>query len=274
MEVKILSCFHKKFKYPTNSIYFPIHVGKSNSNIDLEISGDDVGQNISDKNKNFCELTAVYWAWKNLSCDIVGLSHYRRYFDFRGKIYNLTNRNYCKQDLINEYLAYNDKLKIIQDLRQFDIILPKVRVLDKSIQDYYIKDHIKSDWYNMKSVIIQLYPEYKDTINKCFNSNKIYYYNMFIMNKQDFDLYCEWLFNILFELEKRINISEDKYQSRVFGFMSERLLNLYVMHNKFKIKEYPILYIDDEIESKSILLRWIKQSAMNLKNTFKFIASL
>ena len=80
---KILVVHHKKDKVYKDDIYTPIHAGKSLSNLELDMIGDDTGYNISEKNPYYCELTALYWAWKNLhDIDYLGLCHYRRYFDF------------------------------------------------------------------------------------------------------------------------------------------------------------------------------------------------
>ena len=86
MNVKILVCCHKKDVFATQYPYLPIQVGKAISNIDLGIRGDDTGDNISNKNASYCEMTGMYWAWKNLkNVDVIGLCHYRRYFDFHGQ---------------------------------------------------------------------------------------------------------------------------------------------------------------------------------------------
>ena len=80
-DTKILVCCHTNDIYKSDEQYFPIHVGKEISDKTIDIQGDNTGDNISDKNKSFCELTGMYWAWKNLkNVDYVGLCHYRRYF--------------------------------------------------------------------------------------------------------------------------------------------------------------------------------------------------
>ena len=86
-KLKIAVATHKKFQMPTQAGYFPLHVGKSRHTQKLsEYVGDDTGDNISDKNPFFCELTGLYWAWKNLDSDYLGLAHYRRYFTNTNKI--------------------------------------------------------------------------------------------------------------------------------------------------------------------------------------------
>ena len=79
MDIKILVAVHKPYWMPADDVYLPLHVGKSGKE-DIGFAGDDTGENISHKNANYCELTGLYWAWKNLAADYIGLCHYRRYF--------------------------------------------------------------------------------------------------------------------------------------------------------------------------------------------------
>ena len=79
MNIKILVATHKQYWMPEDSVYMPIHVGREGK-ADIGYTGDHTGDNISSKNANYCELTGLYWAWKNLDADYIGLVHYRRYF--------------------------------------------------------------------------------------------------------------------------------------------------------------------------------------------------
>lgn len=83
MDIKILVAAHKKYWMPDDSVYLPIQVGAALHSA-LGYVPDNTGYNISDKNPNYCELTALYWAWKNLECEYIGLCHYRRYFGHTG----------------------------------------------------------------------------------------------------------------------------------------------------------------------------------------------
>lgn len=83
MNIKLIVAAHKAYRMPRDPMYLPLHVGKAGKDLDLGFQGDNTGDNISEKNATFCELTGIYWAWKNLSADYVGLCHYRRHF--RGK---------------------------------------------------------------------------------------------------------------------------------------------------------------------------------------------
>lgn len=267
MDIKILSCFHKEFNIPNSDVIYPIHVGKSNSNLNLNMITDYSGENISRKNNNYCELTAVYWAWKNIKCDIIGLTHYRRYFDLESSRYEV---NIEDTDILESrfFDKYEDKIKNII-LSGYDIIMPKQKVFDMSVRQQYIMNHIREDIEILESIINKKYPQYIESYDYIMNKqNRISPYNMFIMSKKEFDKYCEWLFDILFELEKEVKISEYPYQARVFGFMSERLLNVYVYHNNLKVKYNSIIFIDDTFRGKKNSL--IKERLINIKNDIKF----
>ena len=217
---------HKSYEFPNDKYYLPIHVGKSISKNDLQLQGDDCGDNISSFNKHFCELTAHYWMWKNVKSDIYGLCHYRRYFA-PVKIESLKVKN-------KDILSGNEALILMQ---QFDVILPKKRnYFIETIKQHYSNGHNKKDLDILEKILKKHYPNYLESFNKVFNSRSISLYNMFIMRKKLFFEYSEWLFNILFILEKKIQYKTyGSYQSRVFGFLAERLLNVWVEKNKEKI---------------------------------------
>ena len=108
-DTKILVCCHTNDIYKSDEQYFPIHVGKEISDKIINIQGDNTGDNISEKNKSFCELTGMYWAWKNLpKSDYIGLCHYRRYFDFTSKFsFSIISiLNYCIFVLIYNAIDY------------------------------------------------------------------------------------------------------------------------------------------------------------------------
>jgi hypothetical protein len=242
---KILITTHKEFVVPANDSYLPIHAGKIASNLNLNYQGDDTGDNISLKNKNFCELTAIYWAWKNLiDIDYIGICHYRRFFLFSKYFKNqLKYFSYSA----NELFALKGALRVDESiLKKFDFILAEPISHGKSIYDDYSYFHSVQDFDILGDVIKEFDIEYFNSFKELFyNSSELSPYNMFLTSKENFNGYCEWLFPILFEVEKRIIISKDNYQSRVFGFMGERLLNLYVYHNKFKVKYLPVVKIED-----------------------------
>ena len=79
LDIKIIVAVHKEYWMPLDSVYLPLFVGAIGKN-DIHYQRDDEGENISYKNPFYCELTGLYWAWKNMEDDYIGLVHYRRYF--------------------------------------------------------------------------------------------------------------------------------------------------------------------------------------------------
>lgn len=196
----------------------PIQVGKALNDSCIEEVTDNTGNNISDKNKIYCELTALYWIWKNTNEEYVGLYHYRRQF------------NISKKEI----------LKILEDA---DIIMPKRKLFRMSIKEQYIREHGENEWNILMDILKEMYPEYYKFSNKVFERNKIYRFNMFITKKALFNKYCEWIFPLLEKIEKRVGVEDkNEYQKRYIGFMAERLFTLYVIYNKFEIYEADLIF--------------------------------
>lgn len=232
MDIKILAATHKVYWMPEDDVYVPLHVGREGKR-ELGFIGDNTGENISLKNANYCELTGMYWAWKNLNCEYIGLCHYRRYFCHG---YYRSNIESKQKDILQR--ADYEKL-----LQQYDVILPKKRnYYIETVRSQYEHAHNKRDLDEVEKIISEYYPEYSNVFTLVMNRRKLHMLNMFAMKKELFDEYCKWLFDILFELEKRINISQyDAYQARVFGFLGERLFNVWLEQKKLKIKEIDVV---------------------------------
>ena len=247
MNIKILVATHKKYWMPEDDVYLPIHVGKENKP-DLGYIGDNTGDNISLKNPNYCELTAIYWAWKNLKADYVGLVHYRRYF---------TNHNFrdCekkKQDILTK----QDFENILKDV---DIIVPdKRKYYIETIRSHYNHSYYEKDLNETEKIVKEFYPEYEEAFTKVMNRTWAHMFNMFVMRRDYFDEYCKWLFTILFELEKRIDISNyTTMEARVFGFISELLLDVWLETKQIKYKEVNVSFMEKQ--------NWLKKGFLFLK---------
>ncbi|KKX51672.1 glycosyltransferase [Sphingobacterium sp. IITKGP-BTPF85] len=268
---KILVCTHKESLLPQHPNLLPIQVGSAISNKKLLIEQDNTGENISNKNPNYCELTAHYWAWKNLkNVDIIGLNHYRRYFDFDKKYkFFAPDRSFIATE---EFIAKPFLLPDLNTyLQSYDIILPKKRHHPYTIETMYLIEHIKEDWEILKNVIIEKSPDYRDAFNQTMiESNNMANYNMFITSWKYFDLYSNWLFMILEEMEKRILISLYPAQSRIFGYISERLINVFCKRHNLKIMYVPVIMLLDEMKPhyNPSNLRYTLRS---VKNDLKFI---
>ena len=258
---------------PKHSYFLPIQAGAAIHEPILGYQPDNEGDNISAKNPNFCELTCHYWAWKNLkNVDIVGLNHYRRYFDFTRKLpYFSADKHFIPTDefLKKEYI-FPDLERLFQ---KYDIILPVARHWRVSNTQQYGDYHIAKDWEMLRQIIIERHPEYIHTFEKTMDySNKSVGYNMFITHWKHFDAYSEWLFDILFEVERRVPPIDDPIQSRIYGYMSERLINIFCEHYKLKIKHVPLIMPLDEFNN-SLNINNIRATYRRIKNDFIYKSS-
>ena len=246
---RILVCCHKPSSIPANGIFMPIHCGKAISDLDLGMQGDDTGDNISRKNPNYCELTAIYWAWKNLKrADYIGLYHYRRYFGFNVLKEFLadcgigvkTRRRFIKTPGWEMSRVSEEKIERI--LKKYDIILGKPRRVHGSNWEQYAHYHPSAGLMAARKAITVLFPDYTGSFDHImYDTKRFSRCNMFITRRETFDSYCTWLFGILSYVEQHITIPEDPYQARIFGFIAERLLNVYCYHNRLKIN-YRYIY--------------------------------
>ena len=257
-KITIYVATHKKAEFPKEKIYKPIRVGSALNKEDFGYQRDDIGENISNKNKNFCELTATYWIMKNDKSDIVGLTHYRRYFFKKHK--NNKLENVLSEQDIKEILKEND------------IIVPNYTFIIKhNAEKSWEKTHIKKDYDECKKIISEKYPDYIETYDRYFNENKASLFNMLFCKREIFDAYCEWLFSILFVLEKQVDLAKlNTYQQRLYGFLSERLLNVWVIKNKLVVKHLPVIHMELPVFDRIRLVRrrftnrfrfWIKRGS-------------
>ncbi len=260
----IYSVFHRPYPVPPAKFIRPIQVNKNLADIDLGFAGDNSGDHISEKNSTYAELTALYWIWKNMGMidsNYIGLCHYRRYFALPSKWhvkfrYRLLNKikgkllTHPSLSFIRERLIASDTLmhQLIYALEHYPLIVPKHNTLVKkdgsylSVKDSYMAWHSKEDWKILEQIFDERFPEYKPSFLFCAKSNVFYPYNMLIAGKPFFDAYCTWLFAILFVFEARSSTPREGYQSRVFGFIGERLLMVYLHHHQIRAAEFPVCF--------------------------------
>lgn len=232
-DVKIIVATHKPYWMPSDPLYVPVHVGAEGKE-SLGFTPDNTGDNISSRNANYCELTGLYWAWKNLDCEYLGLAHYRRHFTvLRG---TSDRRDVMSLDQARSLLANND------------VLLPTKRnYWIESNYTQYVHAHHKEDLDTTREIIMERYPKYIKAYDSSMKKTTGHRFNMFIMKKELADAYCTWLFDILFELEKRLDISEySANDKRVFGFVSERLLDVWLETNGIKSKDIPYIFLEKE----------------------------
>lgn len=235
---------HKKINFPENITYKIIQSGSA-INEKLGYLRDDIGDNISSKNLMYNELDCIYWVYKNVDSDYFGFCHYRRFFGGK-ELYRCNEKNF--------FIIDNDE--IVHILNEYDCILPKKKIIIHNVYKHYVfarKNMVEihqNDINCLKKVILQKYPDYFDSLEFVLSSHKCRYCNMFIMKKEIFKKYCDFIFDVLFEFEKLI-----PYRTRVCGAMGELLLNVFINKNSnYKIFDKKIVQIE-----KTTLLQKIKR---------------
>ncbi len=239
MNIKIMIASHKAFFIPDDDVYLPIRVGSKMADDDFGYTRDDSGDNISEKNPYFCELTAIYWGWKNLNADYIGLAHYRRHFS-------------CKKSKW-KYNSIMTGEQVEKLCSKYDVILPKKRFyVIETLMSHYRHTHDISHLELTREIIKEKYPDYLKQFDRGMNCRSAHMFNMFVMKRSILDQYCTWLFGILFELEKKVDVSlMSPFDARLFGRVSELLLDVWLDKNKVKYKEVGFVQLGAE--------NWVKK---------------
>lgn len=265
--IKILIAMHKPYKVPVDSMYVPLQVGaalherikmsdcRDDASPDEYLLTDNLGDNISAKNPYYCELTAMYFAWKNLTCDALGLVHYRRYFGVDRHAKTL-----------------DDKLKCIFKKTEIDALLDEYDILVPKKRNYYIESlysHYAHTFDGMHldmaaDIIRNRFPEYAQFIDPVYKSSKGCMFNMFIMKRKYVDDYCYFLFSVLCEMEDKLDLSSmDDFNKRLFGRVSEILFNVWLAKQLdcgVAVKELPHMHMEP--------VNWIKKGSSFLSAKF------
>ena len=239
MNTKVFVMAHKAFTPPEDPVYQPLQVGcAENPLLGEGYLRDDVGENISGLNHLFGELTGMYWVWQNYDGpeEYIGINHYRRYFT----------------DGDGDFL---DDKRISALMEDHDLIASERIPSEKSYLRTYEEAHNIDDLMAVKASVEKLYPEYVVDFDTLLSMKAVYSGNLMVMRRQDYNEYCKWLFEILFDASESIDVSGyDLYHARVFGFLSEGLLQVWAMHHDWKVYEAHIGYTDEKAETKELKL--------------------
>ena len=220
---------HKKYNEMDSSLYKTIQVGPKKELIRPDVICDNTGDNIANKNPYYCELTALYWMWKNDSTSkYIGLCHYRRFFS--KKMFSKKRENFLTNDDIESILKKND------------IIIPKRRYMKNTVRNQYWMPNsecaFEKDYLLLEELIKEEYPEFYKEFIRFSEGKSIFYANMFVMRKDLMDEYCSWIFEVLKKMESRIDMTGySVQQQRVYGYLAERLFNVWVIHKNLKTYE-------------------------------------
>lgn len=257
--MKIYSFYYQPVQnYNLGENHIPIWAGKNGLSHVEGFTGDDTGDHISSRNSFYSELTGLYWVWKNTRSEIVGSCHYRRYFTVWQEpwYYKLLRLLYHPAGLWKKRfgLIYTRRIqfwknKIITEkhvkqlLAEYDLILPVARKLKYAVRKHYERYHNIEDLERLESILKENHPEYMNAFHQVMQGMSMFANNMFIMPWDRFDDLMHWLFGILFKFEEETDMEQyDGYQQRIFGFLSERLITIWVLHHELKYKELPLIY--------------------------------
>ncbi len=245
--IRIVVATHKAYRMPADAMYLPLHVGAEGKMdadgklLDLGFQKDNAGDNISARNPSFCELTGLYWAWKHLDADYIGLVHYRRHF----------GSGHAKDPFAN-ILTYDE---IASDLGRIKVFVPKKRhYVIETLYSHYAHTHDAAHLDEARQILRESHEDYVEDFDRVARQRQGYMFNMMILTRPLMDDYCSWLFDVLFELENRIGTEDlSAFQARLYGRVSEILFNVWLTHMirignvpREEVKELPYLPIERE----------------------------
>jgi len=228
VKIRIIVTTHKQYRMPGDPAYMPLHVGKSGKP-SISYEGDDTGDNISERNVSYCELTGLYFAWKNLDADVIGLAHYRRHFmsPFRSG------------DKWERIINGAEVERILQDC---DIIVPHKRnYMVETNESQYIHAHGSDCWNFMCETIRSSHADYVPALDKMRKSVSGHRFNMFIMKRNLLNEYCSWLFPILESVDMKF-----PGRKRILGHLGERLFDVWLYAGNYRHKEIPFKFMEQQ----------------------------
>lgn len=265
-DIKILISCHKDINYPDSDIYLPVHVGAQNATQPLPgMQPDNDGENISDRNFTFCELTAQYWAWKNLEADYIGLCHYRRFFCFSETKEKPNDHAQIVEPVLSPYsirkYRLNDEVLIREAVSKADLIRAPYWDVSESVtpagKKRTIREHMigyglftDKDVDKLIEIVSRLAPEYRDALVQYLNGSKYLGYNCFIMKRNLFDRLCSFEFPVLLEFDRDFSYENmTTTRKRICGYFGEILysvfINQIIREGSYSIAEYPLVFFDN-----------------------------
>lgn len=287
MKFKILTIYHRPAQIPSDPIYQPIFVGSAVSHLSSKdgkvseeelstflqssLRDDDGIDNLSELNRSINEMSGIYWAWKNYerigNPDFIGISHYRRYFIFDESLPLPAGRTWLPNSSCYLFSTLKDAEPYIQGkeldtfikqgynivtTRQYDARLlepeRKNNVTSCEERFYEIADFDKSLYKKMEELVLQQDASYEPEILQLRSRPSHYTFNMFVMDRQSFFKYCEFVFPILTQLVKENKVVSNHTLMRAPGFLAEFLTSMFISHamrvSNAKVKELNTCFIE------------------------------
>lgn len=273
---RIAVCYHRESEeYLHNNVLIPVFLGRSPKWGD-KIQSDNTGDNISDRNYLYCELTGTYWLWKNVQADVKGLFHYRRVLTEQTVILKPLRMKLCyhyyqlKSLFSNQSFLIQNKRRVqnaedyMQEAKQFaeripslfneqhvDVIAPTNMMSFIITNKQRFHEILDRDFLALiVRKVEEITPDYMDAFQETLSSTKMTYANIIIARNAIYDEYCQYLFSVLFAVEKAIideNYWHDLHEKsllRRFGYIGELLTSSFILQCErkgLKVLKLPVL---------------------------------
>lgn len=224
----ICIALHKPYWVPSDNQYLPVQVG-TGADINMpNIVRDSSGVSIAELNSHYSELTAQYWAWKNLHSDYYGLVHYRRHFAGSGERGTLSALD-LKRLLLNA-----------------PVVLPKkTNYYIETLESHYDHTFSRCDLQALREAVCATGDEYGAELNHHLRQRSGHMYNMHVMRSDVFSAYCEWLYPVLARINQTIDFTnKTPFEARCIGRLSEFLPDVWLHTNSIPYTEQPLVNLD------------------------------
>ncbi|MFT8636965.1 MAG: DUF4422 domain-containing protein [Pseudoclavibacter sp.] len=231
---------HKPYRMPEDPMYLPLHVGATlHPDVLPDWAQDNTGDNISDRNAKYSELTGLYWLWKNDDSDFQGIVHYRRHFGSASHSVR-SLKEVSSRDRFQRIVGESELADI---LYRCDIVLPHKRnYFIETIYSHYAHTFPGAHLDTTRAIIAECTPDYLPAFNAVMAGKTAHMFNMFVMRRKKLGEYSSWLFSILEELEHRIDDSTyDAFNARYPGRISEMLLDVWLKTQGYAYAELPVV---------------------------------
>ncbi len=231
---------HKACEMPAAAGYVPLQVGAALSD-PLPYTRDNSGDHISEKNPTHCELTGLYWVWKNTHDDVKGLVHYRRLFTEHGRMLSDTR--------IRALLADNDA-----------IVARTEYLRESAAEEFVLHSGRARDLMLLREAVAAVDDTVLPAYDRVMAGNRLSLFNMLIARREWFDSYCAWLFAVLDAMEPHVDMTDyTPYERRLYGFLAERLLNVWIDHTGARVHRARVVNTERRpIDTLRLALRRIK----------------
>ncbi len=213
---------------------------------------DNTGDHISALNDAYCELTGLYWIWKNNTDTVVGLVHYRRFFaklkphiDFLGRHFVIGGKPFFS--LLSTH-------KALDMLRDVDMVVKKSEFRLRNVRAIFINQLGEKTFGKIGQTIAKICPEYLAEYEKICTAHSHINCNMFIGKKEVVDAYCSWLFSVLFAMDaEQTRETGERYRNRELGYVSELLFGVWLGHNKIRYRSFSVVFTEDPLVVNGVM---------------------